>query len=50
MTLNEVDIDTMFGLDALSSTDPKDVYDNFVNIIVLDIYNVCFPCKKVRIK
>ena len=29
----------MFGLDALSSKDPNDVYDNFVNI-VLDIYNV----------
>ena len=47
--LDEVDFDTMFGLDALTSKDPNDVYDNFVNI-VLDIYNVCFPYKKVRIK
>ena len=32
--LDEVDFDTMFGLDALTSKDPNDVYDIFVNIVL----------------
>ena len=35
--------------DIKSSVDPNKLYDEFISL-VLDIYESCFPVKKMRIK
>ena len=47
--LDEVDFETIFSVDRISSTEPNAVYDKLVDI-VLDVYNQCFPYKRVCIK
>ena len=47
--LDEVDFETMFAIGRISSTDPDAVYDKFTDVVI-DLYDQCFPYKKVCIK
>ena len=47
--MNEVNFRTLFPDNIKSSVDPNKLYDEFISL-VLDIYESCFPVKKMRIK